>query len=36
MQLSDCVGPTQTFAMLPFSMVPEDVDTEIETDKWGE
>jgi hypothetical protein len=35
MQLSGCVGPSQTFAMLPFSMALEDVETEIETHKWG-
>lgn len=34
MQLSNHVGPSQTFAMLPFSTAPEDVGTEIETDKW--
>ncbi len=32
MRGSDCGGPSQTFAKLPFSMAPEDVDTEIETD----
>ncbi|CAK9871697.1 unnamed protein product [Sphagnum jensenii] len=30
--ISDCAGPSQTFAMHQFSMAPEDVDTEIETD----
>jgi hypothetical protein len=32
MQLSDCEGSSQTFSMPPFSIAPEDVDTEIETD----
>jgi TolA-binding protein len=32
MQLSDCVGSSQTFSMPPFSIAPEDVDTEIESD----
>jgi len=32
MQLSDCGGSSQTFSMPPFSIAPEDVDTEIETD----
>ncbi len=32
MRLSDCGGHSQTFTTLPFSMAPEDVDTEIETD----
>jgi vacuolar-type H+-ATPase subunit I/STV1 len=32
MRLSDCERTNQTFATLPFSMAPEDVDTEIETD----
>jgi flagellar capping protein FliD len=32
MTLSDCGGANQTFATLPFSMAPEDVDTELETD----
>jgi predicted ribosome quality control (RQC) complex YloA/Tae2 family protein len=32
LQSSDCAGPSQTFAMPQFSMAPEDVDTEIETD----
>jgi len=31
MQSSDCAGPRQTFSMPQFSMAPEDVDTEIET-----
>jgi hypothetical protein len=32
MQLSDCEGSSQTFAIPRFSVAPEDVDTEIETD----
>jgi predicted secreted protein len=32
LQLADCVGCGQTFSMPPFSIGPEDVDTEIETD----
>jgi predicted ribosome quality control (RQC) complex YloA/Tae2 family protein len=32
MQSSDCAGPSQTFVVPQFSMAPEDVDTEIETD----
>jgi len=33
MQLSDCAGSSQTFSMPPFSIAPEDVDAEIETDE---
>jgi hypothetical protein len=32
MQLPDSEGSSQTFSMPPFSIAPEDVDTEIETD----
>ncbi|CAM6008133.1 unnamed protein product [Sphagnum balticum] len=32
MRVSDCAGLSQTFATLPFSMAPEDVNIEIETD----
>jgi len=32
MQLSDCEGSSQTFSTPPFSIAPEDVDREIETD----
>ncbi|CAK9218207.1 unnamed protein product [Sphagnum troendelagicum] len=32
MQLSDCAGSSQTFPMRRFSIAPEDVNTEIETD----
>jgi hypothetical protein len=31
--LSNCEGSSQTFSMPPFSIAPEDVDTEIETDE---
>ncbi|CAK9218204.1 unnamed protein product [Sphagnum troendelagicum] len=30
--VNDCEGSSQTFSMPPFSIAPEDVDTEIETD----
>ncbi len=33
MRESDGQGPSQTFPTLPFSMAPEDVDAEIETDE---
>ncbi|CAK9269017.1 unnamed protein product [Sphagnum jensenii] len=32
MQVSYCGGPSRPFATLPFSMAPEDVNTEIKTD----
>ncbi len=32
MRLPDCGGANQTFSTVSFSMAPEDLDTELETD----